>query len=157
MDSILRPTLLILIALLPAACGSGGGSPAPDIRIEGGWARAAPFIVDEDGGGGNSAVYLTIRNPGEGSDCLIGGETASAGAVQLHESRVVNDVMSMQRLDGVEIPAGGAVELKPGGLHLMLLGLREPLIEGEEIDLILRFRFSGDQVLTVPVQRIGGS
>ncbi len=115
-----------------------------------------PFIQEEGGARTNSAVYLVLRNDGEETDRLTGAETPAAAAVQIHESRVVDDVMRMQRVEGLDIPPGEAVELKPGGLHLMLLGLTRSLIEGEEIDLTFHFVLSGDLVVRVPVQLFEG-
>jgi copper(I)-binding protein len=115
-----------------------------------------PLIQEEGGASTNSAVYLILRNGGEETDRLTGAETPAAAAVQIHESRVVDDVMRMQRVDGLDIPSGETVELKPGGVHLMLLGLTRSLIEGEEIDITLHFVLSSDLVVRVPVQLLGG-
>jgi len=115
-----------------------------------------PLLVEEGGASTNSAVYLILRNGGEETDRLTGGETPVAAAVQIHESRMVDDVMRMQRVHGLDIPPGDAVELKPGGLHIMLLGLTKSLVEGEEIDITLHFLLSGDLVVRVPVQLLGG-
>jgi len=161
---ILRAWVLTLSGLLSGflscfllvSCGSGGASDPPGMQVEGGWARAMPFIQEEGGARTNSAVYLVLRNDGEETDRLTGAETPAAAAVQIHESRVVDDVMRMQRVEGLDIPPGEAVELKPGGLHLMLLGLTRSLIEGEEIDLTFHFVLSGDLVVRVPVQLFEG-
>lgn len=115
-----------------------------------------PLLQEEGGASTNSAVYFILRNGGEETDRLTGGETPAAAAVQIHESRMVDDVMRMERVDGLDIPPGGAVELKPGGLHIMLLGLTRSLVEGEEIDLTLHFLRSGKVVVTVPVRLLGG-
>ena len=118
--------------------------------------RATSLIEEEGGAGTNAAVYLLLRNDGGEADRLTGGETPAARGVQIHESRMVGDVMSMERIDGLDLPAGDAVELKPGGSHLMLLGLTRSLVEGEEIDLTLHFLRSGDLAVTVPVRVVGG-
>lgn len=114
------------------------------------------LIVEEGQTGTNSAVYLTLRNDGGEPDRLTGGETTAATSAQIHESRMVDDVMRMQRVDGLDIRPGEPVVLKPGGIHIMLLGLTKPLIEGEEIDLTLHFLRSDDLVVSVPVRLLGG-
>jgi copper(I)-binding protein len=156
MISILRAWVLTLSGLLLVSCGGGGASDIPGMQVEGGWARAMPLLQEEGGASTNSAVYFILRNGGEETDRLTGGETPAAAEVQIHESRMVDDVMRMERVDGLDIPPGGAVELKPGGLHIMLLGLTRSLVEGEEIDLTLHFLRSGNVVVTVPVRLLGG-
>ena len=156
MNAILRPLVLTLSGLLLMSCGGSSGSDAPEIQVEGGWARAMPLMEEEGGAGTNSAVYFLLRNQGGETDRLTGGETHAAAAVQIHESRIVDDVMRMRRVDGLDIPAGDAVELRPGGMHIMLVGLTSSLVEGEEINLTLHFRRSGDLVVTLPVRLLGG-
>lgn len=152
MSPSLRAFILTLSGFLLLACGGGGGSDAPEIQVGGGWARAMPLLEDEGGAGTNSAVYLLLRNEGGVTDRMTGGETPAAAAVEIHESRVVDDVMRMRKVHGLDIPPRGAVELKPGGLHLMLLGLTNSLVEGEGLDLTLHFQRSGDLVVTIPVR-----
>jgi hypothetical protein len=151
MNPILRAFILSLSGFLLAACG-GGGSDSPEIEVDGGWARVMPLMQEEGGAGTNSAVYFLLRNQGGVADRLMGVETSAAGSVEIHESRMVDDVMRMRMVDGLDIQPRGAVELKPGGLHLMLLGLTKSLVEGDEIHLTLHFQRSGELVVTVPVR-----
>jgi copper(I)-binding protein len=155
MQSIIRPSSVVLSALLLVSCAGGGGSDVPEILVEEGWARAMP-LLEVSGAGTNSAVYLLLRNDGDEPDRLTGAVTDAAGAVEIHESLVEDDVMRMRRVDGVEVPSRGTAELKPGGVHLMLLGLTRSLVEGEKILLTLHFQRSGDRVLTIPVRALGG-
>lgn len=98
------------------------------------------------------AAYLTIANSGTDADKLIGGSTTVASTVEIHEIVDVDGVMKMQPLaDGLEIPAGGSVELKPGGYHIMLIGLTESLTDGMTYELTLTFATTGDVKLMVPV------
>ena len=149
---MLRAVILTMSGFLLMSCGDGGASDAPEIEVDGGWARAMPLMEEEGGAGTNSAVYLLLRNHGGVADRLTGGKTPAAAAVEIHESRMVDDVMRMRKVDGLDLPPGGAVELKPGGLHIMLLGLTKSLIGGEGIELTLHFQRSGDLVVTVPVR-----
>ena len=154
MRSIIRPSSLALSAVLLLGCAGDKGADIPEILVEEGWARAMP-LLQEGGAGTNSAVYLILRNDGDEPDRLTGAETAAAEAVEIHESMIEDDVMRMRRVDGVEIPSHGTAELKPGGMHLMLLGLTRSLVEGEEILLTLHFQRSEDQVLTIPIRTLG--
>jgi copper(I)-binding protein len=104
----------------------------------------------------NSAVYLMVRNPGSGPDRLLGGETPVAAAVEVHESFLEGDVMRMREVATVEIPPGGEMEFKAGGLHIMLLDLRQALNVGDTISLTLNFQESGPILLRVPVRTMGG-
>ena len=120
------------------------------------WAR--PMMIREPGGrasGGNSAVYLALRNSGGAPDTLLGGETPVAGAVEIHESFLEEDVMRMREVGPLEVPAGDDVHLKPGGLHIMLVDLRKSLVAGDTLSLTLRFSVSGPVTLRVPVQAAG--
>jgi len=106
--------------------------------------------------GANSAVYLVLENQGGGPDRLLGGETEAAAGVEIHESRLEDGIMRMRKVGEVEVPAGSRVDLSPGGIHLMLLDIREALVEGDSITLLLRFRESGSRSLRVPVRRSAG-
>ena len=70
--------------------------------------------------------------------------TPAAKMAGLHETRQVDGVMKMQHVDGIDIPANGTLEMKPGGYHIMLMGLNAPLKEGDEIDLTLTFEKAGE-------------
>ena len=154
-----RAFVLLFFATLLLSCGGGDedGAGVPDIQIEGGWARAMPLLGGDTTGNTNSAVYLRIRNTGSGADRLLGGQTPSAEVVEIHQSVVVDDVMRMRKLNGMEILPHDLVALEPGGVHLMLLGLTQPLSEGEEIELILRFERSGEVVVPIPIRPVGGA
>ena len=123
---------------LGVACGGPGGEganePSPGIRVSDARARLMPDM---------GAVYLTIENPAESPDRLLGVTTEMARAAELHETRNENDVMTMvSRADGVEIPSRGVVRFEPGGLHVMLV---EPSIPPElrGIPLVLQFERAG--------------
>lgn len=95
------------------------------------------------------AVFLTITNDGDEPDRLIAGETVAAKTVEIHEVADVSGVMTMRPLmDGLEIPAGESVELKPGGYHIMLIGLTGDLMPGKSFDLTLTFEQAGEITVT---------
>lgn len=101
--------------------------------------------------------YLTIINSGSESDRLVGGATPAAGRVELHEMTMENDVMKMRALaDGIEIPAGGTVELKPGGLHVMFLDVKAPFVEGDYVKATLNFEKAGPVEVEFAIGPAGG-
>ena len=122
------------------------------IQVEKPWARATP------GGATTGAVYMTLDNKSNAEDRLIGASSDVAGTVQIHEMKVVDGTMKMREVaGGLAIPAGGAVVLKPGGYHVMLIGLKKPLKAGDSFPLTLQFQKAGSVSVTVPVQAIGAS
>lgn len=116
------------------------------------WARATPPGAKVAGG------YLTIENTGAEPDRLIAATVEIAGRAEIHEMAVVDGVMKMRPLDnGVEIPAGGSVELKPGGYHLMLMDLKQPLKEGEGFSGTLTFEKAGTVDVAYDIESIGAT
>lgn len=104
------------------------------------------------------AGYLTIRNTGSTADTLVSVETSVAGRGEIHDMTMTDGVMRMRRLaDGIEIPAGGTVALKPGGMHLMFMDLKQRLVEGESITVTLRFKSGAAGDVVLPVQPLGAT
>ena len=102
-----------------------------------------------------TAAYLTIHNHGSSDDRLIAVSTQVAGLAQIHSMTIENGIMKMRPLnEGIIIPAGKSVILKPHGLHLMLMRLTKPLKEGEHIEVILTFENHGTITLNLPVKKI---
>ncbi len=93
----------------------------------------------------------------EGSDRLIAAASPAAERVELHTHTLdAQGVARMTRIEGIEVVAGSPTELRPGGLHVMLMGLTAPLAAGDAIDLTLTFEAAGDVTLRVPVRAVGG-
>jgi periplasmic copper chaperone A len=138
--------LLIAFAIPALAQGAGDAS----IAVEQPWARATPA------GAITGAAYMTLDNKSGTADRLTGASSDVAEKVQIHEMKVENGVMKMREVpDGLPIPAGGSVVLKPGSYHVMLIGLKKPLTAGEKIPLTLTFEKAGNISVTVPVQAMG--
>lgn len=117
-----------------------------DLRIMHPWARASA------GHGNAGAVFMTIANTGGTDDRLVAASTANAKKTEVHETTMVDGVMKMRMLmGGLAIPAGGKVVLKPMGLHVMLMGVTEKLVEGETLMLTLTFEKAGSVELSVPI------
>lgn len=138
--------------------GGSQGAAAPaavfekaGIRIEQPWTRATPGGARVGGG------YLRITNTGQTADRLIAGQVTFAERVEIHEMAVAGGVMTMRNLpDGLEIPPGQTVELKPGGYHVMFMGLREPLTEGQIVKATLTFARAGTIEVAFRVGPVGG-
>jgi copper(I)-binding protein len=90
-----------------------------------------------------SAAYLTIENHGKSTDKLVGIDCGCADAAMMHRTETKNGVSSMSMVGEVEIPAGGKVEFRPEGLHVMLVGLKAPLKAGRTQVMSLRFQKAG--------------
>jgi periplasmic copper chaperone A len=142
--------MAILTAVAPAALAQAGGTSS--IAVEQPWARATPA------GAMTGAIYMTLANKTKEADRLTAASSDVATKVQIHEMAVVNGIMKMRQLvDGLAIPAGGSVTLKPGGYHVMLIGLKKQLIAGQTLPLTLTFAKAGDISITVPIQAIGAT
>jgi len=125
---------------------------AGQLMIDHPWAR--PTI----GSSKNAAAYMMLSNSGDSADTLLAVKSDAADHVTLHESRMDGEIMRMVPVkDGVEVPPHGAVELKPLGLHVMLMELREPLKEGEEFPMTLVFEKAGDVPVVVKVEKKTGA
>lgn len=122
-----------------------------DIELVSGYTRA--MLPGQPVGGG----FITIKNTGSTDDVLIAAESPASGRVELHEMAVVNDVMTMRQLKGgIPVPAGETVELKPGGLHLMFMDVKEPFVEGSQVSVTLTFEKAGTAELVLPVGPVKG-
>jgi periplasmic copper chaperone A len=120
------------------------------LKITGAWAKA--MLPGQPVGGG----YLTVENAGAEADTLVSVTSDASPDVEVHEMKMEGDVMKMRQLtDGLEIPAGGTVELKPGGFHLMFMSVPEPFKEGGMVNVKLKFEKAGEVEVTLPVEAAG--
>ena len=137
----MKPLFVIPALALLAACGQGGDA---DIEVSNAWAR--PTRGDAPG-----AVYVTIENKGGEDDRLIGVMTDHAAMAMVHQTELSNGVARMRMAGEINIPAGHSIKMVPGGTHIMLEGLRTPLRTGDDFQLVLKFRSSADENVTVHV------
>lgn len=127
-----------------------GGHAAPSQAVVGtlsvtdAWIRASA--------GGNGAAYATITNSGGEADRLVAVKGDLADAIEIHEVAMADGVMQMRAVDGLDVPAGGSAELKPGGYHIMMIGLKGPLKDGTVAKLTLAFAKAGELALDMPVR-----
>ncbi|MGH6645862.1 copper chaperone PCu(A)C [Aquabacterium sp.] len=129
-DTRRRIAGLLAIALLTACSVSLAAGPL--VQVEDAWVRQA--VKGQSGTGG--FMTLTSREP----LTLVGFKTPVASSAELHEMSMQGDVMRMRAIDALPLPAGTAVVLKPGGHHLMLMGLKQPLTAGKAMPLTLLLR-----------------
>jgi copper(I)-binding protein len=114
------------------------------------WTRATPPKAE------TAAGYLTITNKGSEPDRLIEVSTPNAATGQVHEMKTVDGVMKMAPVAaGIEIPAGGSVTLAPNGLHIMFMGVKEPLVEGGKLPVTLTFEKAGKVDTFLHILKIG--
>lgn len=138
-------------ALLGSAALLAGCNPAPEAEAPAATETAASSIAVTDPwsrataeGQNAGGAFMTIANTGTAADRLTGGSTPVAGRVEIHTMTMEGDVMKMRQLeDGLEVPAGGTVTLKPGSFHVMLMDLKQPLKAGDTVPLTLTFAGAG--------------
>jgi len=118
----------------------------PVLKIENPWVRAVPPTAK------NSALFMVIKNEGSEPDVLVGVKSDVAKMVSIHRTVNKDGVMKMVHTDHIKIPAGSKVELKPGGYHIMLMGLKRPVKEGDLLDFTLLFKKSGEIKIKAPVK-----
>lgn len=118
------------------------------IRIENAYTRST--VPGQQVAGG----FMKIENKG-GVDQLISASSPVAGEVQLHEMAMEGNVMKMRQVKDIAVPAGGVVELKPGGLHLMFMNIKAPLAAGETVPVKLKFAKAGEVEVKMPVNAMG--
>ncbi|WP_456464248.1 copper chaperone PCu(A)C [Persephonella sp.] len=118
----------------------------PEIVIEDPWVRAVPPTAK------NTALFMVIKNVGDDPDTLIGVKTDISKMVSIHKTVNQNGVMKMVHVDKLTIPPNSKVELKPGGFHIMIMGLKRGLKIGENVKFTLIFEKSGRIILEAPVK-----
>ncbi len=100
-----------------------------------------------------SAAYMKIANNGDKDDKVTGASSTAAETTEIHLSSVDDKgVAKMEKVDGVAVAAGETVELKPGSYHIMLIGLKEPLKAGENVEIVLDFENAGEVTVSAPVK-----
>ncbi|MBK6671762.1 MAG: copper chaperone PCu(A)C [Actinobacteria bacterium] len=158
-------------ALFATGCGDDSSSTADEsttttaaeaaaIKVEGQWARTSPANAE------HGAAYMMITATDDDMLTSASVDASVAGKVEIHETVPADGAtgmtgatgmsgmgaMTMRPVDGIELPAGESVELKPGGYHVMLLDLAEPLKAGDTIEVTLTFEKADPMTIKVPVR-----
>ena len=136
-------------ALLGALLITGTAFADGAIKVEQVWARATP------GGAKTGAIYLTLTNTGTSPDTLTAVTTPAADKAELHEMKIQNDIMEMRPVAALPIAPGQTVTLEPSGYHIMLVGLKAPLKEGDTVPLTLTFEHAAKQDVRASVTKLG--
>lgn len=161
LKSLVRaPLALIVLALALGACSASapmGGSMASAptappgqsasaavgaLQITDAWTRAA-------GEGMTGAVYFTVRNTGSAPDRLVKAQSSIAKSVETHTTEMKDGAMAMRPVDGYDIPAGGELVLKPGGNHIMLIGMNKEVKANDPVTVTLQFEKAGPVDITL--------
>ena len=117
-----------------------------------------PYIIETMPGAKVAGGYLKITNRGSSSDYLLGAESLFSKKIELHAMTIENDIMKMNMLkDGIEIPAGEEILLKPGGLHIMFKELNKPLKKGEKEKVVLKFKKNGKIIVKFAIESLHNS
>lgn len=140
----LRPTTVLIFALFclqtPLSFADRG------IEVKEAWTRASIP------GATNGAVYLTVVNRRQDEDILLSVMSAMSEAAQLHTHTHEEDVIKMRKLESLPVSQGEPVVFEPGGLHIMLVGLRQPLVADKTFEVKLQFKNAGEVSTTVTVK-----
>ena len=144
-----------ILALLVVALGFSFSVQAQEakvgsIKVEQAYTRST--VPGQMAAGG----FMKIENKGT-ADQLVSASSPVAGEVQLHEMAMEGNVMKMRQVKDIAVPAGGSVELKPGGLHLMFMNIKAPLTAGESVPVKLKFAKAGEVEVKMPVNAMGQS
>lgn len=149
-------TRYILSVAMALGIALGGGLAAAhqykagEVEVLHPWTRATPPGAQTAGG------YLKLRNTGTTADQLIGGRSPIADRVEMHSMTTEDGVMRMRPVKGgVTVPPGETVALDPGGIHIMLIGIKSPLKPGERAPLTLEFRNAGTVDVELVIEELG--
>lgn len=133
-------------------CPADQSFTAGDITVGGAFSREV--LPGAEVGAG----YATITNAGAAADRLMSAASETALTVELHNMTTEGGMMKMSQVEGgIEVPAGGSVQLAPGGLHIMFIGLLQPLLEGECVEVQLEFEQAGTLPIVLSVGPTGAA
>jgi copper(I)-binding protein len=146
----MKTTVCIFVAALSLGTAAAMAQSST-IKIEKPWTRATAPGAAVGGG------FATIRNSGKSADRLVSAASPVSASVELHEMAMDKDVMKMREVKGMEVPAGGVLELKPGSYHLMFINLKAPLKQGDKVPVTLKFEKAGEVKVELAVESLGAS
>jgi copper(I)-binding protein len=147
-NTLLNALLISAVGFGLAGLAQAQNAKVGSVQIENAYTRST--VPGQMAAGG----FMKIENKGA-VDQLISASSPVAGEVQLHEMAMEGNVMKMRQVKEVVVPAGGAVELKPGGMHLMFMNIKAPLTAGETVPVKLKFAKAGEVEVKMPVNAMG--
>jgi copper(I)-binding protein len=146
---MLNKLIVMAALLLPACFANAHEYKAGELEIAHPWSQELPPNAP------TVAAYFVIHNEGKTADRLLSVDSPISGTAELHEHVMQNDLMKMQQVQNVEIPAGGEVTFAPMAYHVMLLNLKDRslLSDGKRFPLTMHFERAGDVTVEVSVQK----
>ena len=132
-------TIVVLLATYPALAGT--------LTVTNAWSRSTPPVAKV------GVVYFTLKNDTGKSDRLLKLSTPVASKVEVHRTEVLDGIARMREVAVLHLDAGQTIEFQPGGMHVMLIGLKKPLVEGTSYELELLFEVAGPRKLKVDVRK----
>jgi copper(I)-binding protein len=148
----MRYLAFVLAAAFSLSCGMAMAEDyrVGTIEIGNPWTRATPK------GSAVAGAYMTISNKGTEADRLLGGSSPVAGQFEVHSMTMEQGVAKMRPVEGgLEVKPGATVELKPGGFHVMLVDLKQPLEKGQKVKATLEFEKAGKVEIEYTVEALG--
>lgn len=145
----LSPLAGASLAAQSAAQSAASVAQATTVTAKEAWVREAPA------GRAVTAVFLTLQNAGSTERSILSGKADVGDTLELHEMKRENGMMRMSPVRAIAVPAGGQVELRPGGLHLMLFGLKQPLVVGDTVRVTLTMDDGTRVQVAAPVRKMG--
>jgi copper(I)-binding protein len=135
----LLAALSVILAALPALAG--------ELSITNAWSRSTPPGVTV------GVAYFTLKNDTGKSDRLLKITTPVASKVQVHRTEILDGMARMREVAVLHVDAGQTLEFAPNGLHVMLMGLKQPLVEGTTFEIELLFEVAGPRNVKVAVRK----
>lgn len=143
-----RAVSSLIAASVLLMSGSVLAGAADDVTVSEPYARAVPP------GQPNSATFMLLSNGSATDHSLVAAESSVSKVVELHTHTMVDGMMQMRQVERIDIPAGGTATLEPGGLHVMLIGLTQDLMPGDEVSITLTFEDGSKNTITAPVRNL---
>ncbi|MCC7054332.1 MAG: copper chaperone PCu(A)C [Gemmatimonadaceae bacterium] len=141
--------LVTTLSAVSAGALSAQATPAAAVTATGAWVREAPA------GRKVTAIFLTAQNTSGTARSIVSGSTDVSDTLELHEMKRENGMMRMSPVSSIVVPANGKAELRPGGLHLMLFGLKRPLVAGDSVHVTLTLDSGARVSFVAPVRAMG--
>lgn len=138
---------LLIATLLTVSSFSSAWADA--IEVDHVWARASTMVSKA------GAAFLTITNKSDVDDKLIGAKASVSKKTEIHTHIHDNGIMKMRKMDFISVPANDTIKLKPGGDHVMFMGLNQPLAENSQFPVTLIFEKAGEKTVVVSVKKLG--
>lgn len=146
-----RSSILCLIfTSLLAITGSSSMTArfgADEITVKDAWIPEGPPSAKA------TAAFMVIENHTGKEVALVAAKTEAARATEMHKMEMRNEMMEMKKIERIPVPANSQAELKPGGLHLMLIGLTKPLKDGDKVSFTLQFSNSTEKTIQAMVKK----